>query len=181
MQPGVLPRTAKTDIDRILHHPEPVPLKVLTETGGILPVLRRLRRQIEENKQPHNPIPVHHKIPASHSIRGKLNESPAPRYTLASEAGATDSASVNAERVARRYALGGHDVPQEKIVARYARSIANVSAALPYLSRAFFFDNSGAEMRYLASYSEEDGVDLLVPESDLPKWFMVATSKEQQK
>ena len=72
-------------------------------------------------------------------------------------------------------------MPQEKIVARYARSIANVSAALPYLSRAFFFDNSGAEMRYLASYSEEDGLDLLVPESDLPKWFMVATSKEQQK
>ena len=24
-------------------------------------------------------------------------------------------------------------------------------------------------------------LDLLVPESDLPKWFMVATSKEQQK
>ena len=92
---------------------------------------------------------------------------------------ATDSASINAERVARRYALGGHDVPQEKIVARYARSIANVQAALPHLSRAFFFDNSGAEMRYLASYSEEDGLDLLVPESDLPKWFISATRKEQ--
>ena len=36
---------------------------------------------------------------------------------------------------------------------------------------AFFFDNSGAEMRYLASYSEDAGLDILVPEADLPQWF----------
>ncbi|MBR1588781.1 MAG: zeta toxin family protein [Kiritimatiellae bacterium] len=83
----------------------------------------------------------------------------------------TDSASINAERVAERYSLGGHDVPPEKIVARYARSLANLPEAMPYLSRAFFFDNSGAEMRYLASYSEEVGLDILVPEGELPKWF----------
>ena len=42
---------------------------------------------------------------------------------------------------------------------------------MPHLSRAFFFDNSGAEMRYLASYSEDAGLDILVPEADLPQWF----------
>ena len=84
---------------------------------------------------------------------------------------ATDSASINADRVAERYALGGHDVPPDKIVARYVRSLANLPDAMPHLSRAFFFDNSGAEMRYLASYSEDAGLDILVPEADLPQWF----------
>ena len=84
---------------------------------------------------------------------------------------ATDSASINADRVAERYALGGHDVPPDKIVARYVRSLANLPDAMPHLSRAFFFDNSGAEMHYLASYSEDAGLDILVPEADLPQWF----------
>ena len=84
---------------------------------------------------------------------------------------ATDSAAINADRVAERYALGGHDVLPDKIVARYVRSLANLPDAMPHLSRAFFFDNSGAEMRYLASYSEDAGLDILVPENDLPKWF----------
>ena len=32
-----------------------------------------------------------------------------------------------------------------------ARTSANLPDAMPYLSRAFFFDNSGAEMKYLYS------------------------------
>ncbi len=84
---------------------------------------------------------------------------------------ATDDAAINAERVVQRYAQGGHDVPPEKITARYGRSLANIVAAIPYLSRAFFFDNSHAEMRYLASYENGKGMSLHVGESDLPWWF----------
>ena len=84
---------------------------------------------------------------------------------------ATDDAAINAERVARRYAQGGHDVPPEKIAARYDRSLANVAKAVPYLSRAFFFDNSNAEMRYLASYESGRGLSLHLAEADLPYWF----------
>ena len=84
---------------------------------------------------------------------------------------ATDDAGLNASRVAERLALGGHDVPPEKIAARYVRSLANLPKAMPFLSRAFFFDNSGADMKYLASYSEEDGFDALVPEAEQPRWF----------
>jgi len=84
---------------------------------------------------------------------------------------ATDDAAINADRVARRYAQGGHDVPPEKIAARYERSLANIAAALPNLSRAFFFDNSNAEMRYLASYEEGRGFSLQIPEDELPIWF----------
>ena len=84
---------------------------------------------------------------------------------------ATDDAAINADRVARRHAQGGHAVPAEKIVQRYGRSIANVSLALPHLSRAYFFDNSGDEMRYLASYVDGEGFELQSSESSMPRWF----------
>ena len=84
---------------------------------------------------------------------------------------ATDDPEINADRVARRYAQGGHDVPPEKVRERYSRSLANVSLAMPHLSRAFFFDNSGAEMRYIASYSDDGGFAIHLPKGELPKWF----------
>ena len=84
---------------------------------------------------------------------------------------ATDDVGINVDRVARRYAQGGHDVPPEKIQARYDRSLMNVPKALPYLSRAFFFDNSGEEMRYLACFSAERGLETHTPAEELPRWF----------
>ena len=84
---------------------------------------------------------------------------------------ATETPAVNAVRVLNRFAQGGHDVPPAKIVARHGRSLAQVAQALPYLSRAFFFDNSSESMRFLASYSEESGLSLSVSEPALPRWF----------
>ena len=85
-----------------------------------------------------------------------------------------DDAGINTARVSERYAQGGHNVPAEKIVSRYSRSLENMSMAIPYLSRAFFFDNSRAEMLYLACYSEEGGFQYQVPECELPKWLKAA-------
>ncbi len=85
---------------------------------------------------------------------------------------ATEKPSVNLARVASRYAAGGHDVPPEKVMSRYARSLANVRRALPYVSRAYFFDNGGTDMRYLASWSAEDGFALHCATDVLPKWFL---------
>ncbi len=41
----------------------------------------------------------------------------------------------------------------------------------PHLSRAYFFDNSGDEMRYLASYADGEGFALQTLESTMPRWF----------
>ena len=82
---------------------------------------------------------------------------------------ATENAKINAKRVAARYAQGGHNVPTEKIVDRYFRSLSNVRAALPFCSRAFFFDNSASEMRHIASYSAEDRMKTTT--DALPEWF----------
>lgn len=84
---------------------------------------------------------------------------------------ATDDPEINADRVAERYEQGGHNVPPDKIVARYVRSLANLPDAMPYLSRAFFFDNSGAEMKYLACFSDDAGFEAHLPENELPAWF----------
>ena len=82
---------------------------------------------------------------------------------------------AKAARVCDRYAQGGHNVPAEKIATRYWRSIENAAKALPYLSRAFFFDNSGPEMRFFASYSASTGFSFNAPVHELPHWFKSIT------
>lgn len=54
----------------------------------------------------------------------------------------TGDPCINAARVARRVMDGGHTVPIEKIIARYARSHANLEAAIPLLDRVYLFDNA---------------------------------------
>lgn len=82
---------------------------------------------------------------------------------------ATNDIAINIARIASRIQSGGHSVPDEKVIARSKRTFENVGAALPFCSRAFFFDNSMLEMRFLAEYSKESG---FVSVSDnLPSWF----------
>ena len=98
---------------------------------------------------------------------------------LAKEAGyrtylyfvATDSAQINLRRVANRHLQGGHDVPAEKVIERYARSLALVKDVMPVLSRAYFFDNSGSLMVYLGQYSRENGFEFSIAADHLPRWF----------
>jgi len=84
---------------------------------------------------------------------------------------ATEDPRLNICRVADRVANGGHDVPHEKIVGRYARALSQIPKAYPYLSRAFFFDNSGDSMRYIAHWNPDEGLVLQLPEAQLPAWF----------
>lgn len=87
---------------------------------------------------------------------------------------ATANPKINACRVVNRHAQGGHDVPPDKIVTRYSRSIAQLKDALPYLSRAYVFDNSGAEMIFLGEYDAQCGWSFSMPVEALPDWFVQA-------
>ena len=84
---------------------------------------------------------------------------------------ATDNSAVKLFRVRAREAKGGHGVPPDKIISRYRRCLENVAAALPHLDRAYFFDDSGLAMRYLAEYSAGDGFTPQVAADTLPAWF----------
>lgn len=48
---------------------------------------------------------------------------------------------VSEARVAMRVSQGGHDVPSEKIVARYPRTMANLRTAIQRLPHVWIFDN----------------------------------------
>ena len=54
----------------------------------------------------------------------------------------TDSPQINASRVAQRVMDGGHDVPIQKIISRYYKSIANCALLSPVLDRLYVYDNS---------------------------------------
>ena len=53
-----------------------------------------------------------------------------------------EDAEFSAERVAARVRAGGHDVPLEKILARYARTLENLERAIDRLPRVTLYDNS---------------------------------------
>jgi predicted ABC-type ATPase len=84
---------------------------------------------------------------------------------------ATDSPEVNLGRIRTRVATGGHAVPEDKVVERYERCLRLVREALPHAYRAFLFDNSGAEMIWLAEYDPQGTCVLQVAMDSLPSWF----------
>ena len=82
---------------------------------------------------------------------------------------ATENPVINVNRIKERVALGGHDVPEEKTRSRYLRCMEQVRYSLPYLNRAYFFDNSTQQSLYLAEYESEVGFTL--HSELLPSWF----------
>ena len=82
---------------------------------------------------------------------------------------ATDDPEINISRVASRVRAGGHDVPTDKIVARYTRSLELLTGAIQSADRAYLFDNSGPRLDFLAEFQ---GGQLLEIKTDLPpRWF----------
>ena len=82
---------------------------------------------------------------------------------------ATENPAVNIQRVKTRVAAGGHDVPEDKIVSRYHRSLALLGRAISHTNRAFLFDTSGEEAWYFAEVTDGDRIDL--QSDEIPLWF----------
>jgi predicted ABC-type ATPase len=85
---------------------------------------------------------------------------------------ATDDPAINIARVRQRVRAGGHDVPADKIVARYHRSLELAPQAVRHASRAYFFDNSGAELVWLAEIT--DGRSGVLEAATVNEWFRAA-------
>lgn len=87
---------------------------------------------------------------------------------------ATDDPAINVARVKARVNLGGHDVPEDKIVSRYARSLDLVLEAVKHTNRAYLFDNSrhGGDHLWVAEIT--DGHDLELKCDPMPWWFQKA-------
>ncbi len=92
---------------------------------------------------------------------------------------ATQDPLINIARVANRVQLGGHDVPRNKIISRYFRSLDLLFNAIAVSNRAFLFDNSGESPVLLAQV--RDGSRTKIETKDeLPRWFQTAVLDKMQ-
>ncbi|MEL6746532.1 MAG: zeta toxin family protein [Pseudomonadota bacterium] len=84
----------------------------------------------------------------------------------------TENSLINVGRVAQRVAAGGHDIPREKIIARYRRCMALLPDATILAHQSRFFDNSDTSTRLVGQIdwnkSGQPQVELFTP---LPKWI----------
>jgi predicted ABC-type ATPase len=79
------------------------------------------------------------------------------------------SAELSEERVAMRVLQGGHDVPSDKLAARFGRSLENLRHAIRELPHVLVFDNSDLAhpFRKVAEFEGGKAVELASP---LPRW-----------
>ena len=74
-------------------------------------------------------------------------------------------------RVAMRVSQGGHDVPTEKLTARYPRTMANLQKAICELPAVFIFDNEDLRTPFRKVAFFEDGKTLYLFKP-APKWLL---------
>jgi len=87
----------------------------------------------------------------------------------------TEDPEININRVANRVRLCGHNVPKEKIVSRYTRSLSLLPDAIRLSDRAFLFDNSGQKRVWIAEIT--DGKSLEWKVDTVPNWCSFAIKK----
>jgi predicted ABC-type ATPase len=77
---------------------------------------------------------------------------------------------VSEQRVAMRVTQGGHDVPTEKLIARFPRTIANLRGAIREISAVWIFDNDDLRTPFRLAAVFEDGKPVKV-NHPVPKWL----------
>jgi predicted ABC-type ATPase len=82
---------------------------------------------------------------------------------------ATKKPSINISRVKHRVSCGGHNVPKDKIISRYHRSLDLLSEAIKNSWRAYIFDNSGSKEFLLAE--AQNGKIIEIKTESVPAWF----------
>lgn len=85
---------------------------------------------------------------------------------------ATDDPLINVSRVRYRVRMGGHSVPEDKIVSRYHRSLDLLIQAIQSTNRSYIFDNSTHEHIFLAEIT--NGNLLEIKTDKIPAWFTKA-------
>lgn len=91
---------------------------------------------------------------------------------------ATESPEINRLRVAWRVDQGGHDVPHQKIVDRYVRSLKLSAEAARIADRAYFVDNSrdmeeqADQINPITVFRTVNGVvaKIYMKEENFPRW-----------
>ena len=85
---------------------------------------------------------------------------------------ATDSPEINVDRVKVRVKKAGHDVPHDKIISRYYRSLELLIDAIKVSDRAFLFDNSNQISRLICEVTDGNRVEMHNIDKGVPNWFV---------
>jgi predicted ABC-type ATPase len=85
---------------------------------------------------------------------------------------ATEDPQINISRVRHRVKMGGHNVPEDKVISRYQRSLTLLMDAVQLSDRAYIFDNTSHEHIWLAEVT--DGRMLEMKSALMPQWFKLA-------
>lgn len=80
------------------------------------------------------------------------------------------TAELSDQRVAMRAASGGHDVPPEKIIARFPRTLRNLKRAFAGLSNVLVYDHSNLERGYALVAAKVDGSEVAWADT-VPAWL----------
>lgn len=89
---------------------------------------------------------------------------------------ATSDPEINIERIHSRVRMGGHAVPEDKVISRYKRSLDLLKEAIQFTNRAYIFDNSGHAHIWVAEIT--NGKKLEMKTDSMPAWFKTAVWDE---
>lgn len=100
---------------------------------------------------------------------GFLREARAVGYSVFLIFIGLESKELSMARVQQRVEAGGHDVPDEKLEARFDRTLNNLREAVLIASESYLYDNSSARkpFRPIAVYHDGRLINRYPP---LPKW-----------
>jgi predicted ABC-type ATPase len=99
-----------------------------------------------------------------------LKEAAASGYTVLLCFIGISGSEVSEQRVAMRVSQGGHDVPGEKLISRFPRTLANLKTAIRDLPHVWIFDNDDLRtpFRHVALFENGRQVALNEP---VPAWL----------
>jgi predicted ABC-type ATPase len=80
------------------------------------------------------------------------------------------NATLSGLRVDQRIARGGHDVPRDRIAARFERSLRNLAQAIPLVATVQLFDNSSVDQPYRLIARFQDGALASRMRGAIPRW-----------
>lgn len=83
--------------------------------------------------------------------------------------------AISEDRVTMRVSQGGHDVPSDKLISRYPRTIENLRQAIHRLPHVWIFDNDDLShpFRLVAIYQDGEVVQGYAP---YPSWFRTVSN-----
>jgi predicted ABC-type ATPase len=91
------------------------------------------------------------------------------------------NAELSARRVDQRLASGGHDVPRDRLAARFTRSLRNLKEAIAIVPTVQLYDNSLADEPYRLIAIFRDGSLTSRKRGAVPSWARAIVGKARRK